>query len=507
MTTKTIRLKNPSEGIKALYQWIPISLILLTATALFTYRLGSESLWIDELFSIRDASLPTLVDVYEGVRQRPLYYLWLHVWMKLGSGDAWLRLPSVISAVVSVFLLYQLGRRIAGETEGLVAALLMSIAPLFIHHTQEVRMYVMSLGLGLAGTIFLANALLSPRSQKPSHKVMGSWALFRLLAIYTAPLNLMLLLPDAVLVLLRFRKERAVLFSFAAWASLVVLLWSPSVLSIAEAAAPTSEFTVSRAQYLDPPGLNNLVYPLKFWMVPLPIVRTGAAAHIFYRLFTLLVAGIVGAGLICKHKSPGLLWASAWFVFPLIPIIVFARISAQIWEPRYVLFVLPYLFILIAAGFTRLWRQWRIAAVVAAVIYLFGMSWALGDYYTVQNRQDYRFNVETIEQLEQSGDAIVWGYEWDEPLRYYYHGDAQTYWISMSDVETPEAIAPWLDQLPTGYERLWVVLEDTRPVFKEFKAAIADRYTVDKSFYYKRDSTVMLLTPTSASALPASGDR
>lgn len=507
MTTKTIQPDNHSKGVKALYRWLPIALILLIATALFTYKLGAEGLWIDELFSIRDASLPTLVDVYKGVRQRPLYYLWLHVWMKLGSGDAWLRLPSVISAIVSVFLLYRLGRRIAGETEGLIAALLMSIAPLFIHHTQEVRMYVMSLGLGLAGTIFLADALLSQPSQKPSQKVMGGWALFRLLAIYTAPLNLMLLLPDAVLVLLRFRKERAALFSFAAWASLVVLLWSPSVLSIAEAAVPTSEFAVSRAQYLAPPGLDNLVYPLKFWMVPFPIVRTGAAAHLFYRLFTLLVAGIVGAGLIRKHKSPGLLWASAWFVLPLIPIIVFARISAQIWEPRYVVFVLPYLFILIAAGFTRLWWHWRMAAIIAAAVYLFGMSWALGDYYTVQNRQDYRFNVETIEQLEQPGDAIVWGYAWEDPLRYYYHGDAKTYWISMSDVKTPEAIAPWLDQLPTDYERLWVVLDDTRPVFEEFKAAIASRYTVDESFYYKRDSMVMLLTPKSAPALPASGDR
>ncbi len=45
------------------------------------------------------------------------------------------------------------------------------------------------------------------------------------------------------------------------------------------------------------------------------------------------------------------------------------------------------------------------------------MSWALGHYYTAQNHDDYNFNVETIEQLEKPGDAIVWGYAWDDPLR------------------------------------------------------------------------------------------
>ena len=507
MTTKSLQPRNPSAGLKTLYQWLPISLILLTATALYIYQLGTESLWIDEFFSVRDASFPTLIDVYEKVRQRPLYYLILHVWMKLGSGDAWLRLPSVFSAIVSVFLLYRLGRRTVGETEGLIAALLMAIAPLFVHHTQEVRMYVMSLGLGLAGTLFLANALLIQPSQKPSQKVIAAWALFRLLAIYTAPLDLMLLLPDAILVLLRFRKERAVLFSFAAWASLVVLLWAPSVLSLAKAAAPTSDYAVSRAQYLDPPGLNNLVYPLKFWMVPNPVVGTGPVAHLFFKLFTLLVFGIVGAGLIRKHKSPGLLWSGLWYIIPLIPIVIFARISAQIWEPRYVLFVYPYLFILIAAGFTRLWQQWRVAAIVAAAIYLFGMSWALGHYYTTQNREDYKFNVATIEQSEQPGDAIVWGYEWDLPLRYYYRGDAEVYWRSMTNVKTPEAVDSWVSQLPTSYERLWVVLDDTRPVFKEFKAAIASAYTIEKSSYYKHDSMVMLLALKNAPTIPKPTDR
>ncbi len=53
-----------------------------------------------------------------------------------------------------------------------------------------------------------------------------------------------------------------------------------------------------------------------------------------------------------------------------------------------------------------------------------------------------------------------------------------------------------------GYGRLWVVLSDTRPVFKEFKAAIANGYTLKESVYYKHDSMVMLLTPKNAPTIP-----
>ncbi|MGC1308968.1 MAG: glycosyltransferase family 39 protein [Phormidesmis sp.] len=503
MTTQKLPSGKFNRGVAALPRWLPITLILTVATVLFTYQLGREGLWIDELYSIRDASQNPF-DVYQTTRKRPLYYLLLMGWMQLGSSDAWLRSLSVIFAIVSVFLIYRLGRRLAGEETGLVAASLLTLSPLFINHAQEVRMYVLSLCMGLAGTLFLTEALLTEPSQQPSQKSLAGWSFFRLLAIYTVPLNVTLLLPDVLIILLRFWRQRTVLIRFGAWLGLLLLLWSPTVLRVAAAARPNTEYAISRAKYLAPPGLNNLVYPLKFWMVAPQIVRTGPVAHLFYKAFTLLVAGVLGAGLIRKHKSPAVLWMLAWFVLPLIPIIIFSRISAQLWEPRYVLFVSPYLFLLIAAGFTRLWRQWKPAAAIALTLYLFAMAWALSYYYSVQNRSDYRFNVETIEQYEQAGDAIVWGYEWDEPLQYYYDGSADTYWLDMHDVETPGGVQQWVSQLPSeGYKRLWLVLDDPRPVTEEFETAIADKYQIEDKFKYEHLSAVMLLTPLDVPSIPA----
>ena len=493
--TKKLWAENLSPQSKTVSSWLPISLILFVAAVLFTYQLGSEGVWIDELFSIRDATSGSLIDVYRTTSTRPLYYLLLNLWIRFDSSEVWLRLPSVIFALISVFLIYRVGRRIASEAEGLVAATLLTLSPLFINHAQEIRMYVLSLCLGLAGTLFLVNALLIAPDQRPQQKTLAGWCLFRVLAVLTFPLNVTLLLPDAIAVLLRFRQERSVLFDFAKWSALLLLCFLPAVAPIAKDAAPSSAYAVDRSRYLAPPGLNNLIYPLKYWMVPPQVVRIGPVAHYFYKALTLPIAGLLGVALIQKHRSPALLYTAAWFVLPLVPIIIFSRIAAQIWEPRYVLFVSPYLFLLLAAGFMRLWRQWKIAAIVIAAVYTVGMGGAIAHYFTVQNRPDYRSNVETIERYEQPADAIIWGYEWDLPLQYYYDGSADTYWQAMQSIETTEDIQQWVSQFPTGYSRLWVVLDNSRKVYKDAQAAIAQDYTIQETYDYQQSSKVMLLVP------------
>lgn len=508
-----INTNNPSGSlyatIKARYPWLMIVLILIGATFLFTFRIGSEGLWIDEFSSIRGAaSHENLFEVYMASSIRPLYYVLLAIWMQFGTSDVWLRMLSVTLAVVSVFLIYRLGRRIAGEAEGLIAAMLLAASPLFINHAQEVRMYVLSLCMGLAGTLFLVNALLTERSQKPSHKLIGGWAVFRLLAMLSVPLNVTLLGADALFILLRFRKETDVLFNFAKWSLLLVVGWLPAIPPILSDASPTSAYAKDRTRYLDKPGLSNLVYPLKYWMVSPQVVYLSKPVGIFYKLFTLLVAGLMGAGLLQKPKTPAMIWMLGWLILPILPIIGFSFISAQLWEPRYVLFVCPYLFLLIAAGFTRLWRQWKVVAIASAIVYTIAMGVAIGHYYNVQNRSDYRFNVEAIEQIEQPGDGIVWGYEWDNPLTYYYDGNNEAYWRPMFDIQTTDGIAPWINQLPTDHDRLLVVLDDTRPTKGAFEEAIAKAYNVEETIEFQAWSKLLVLTPlespaTTATASPA----
>ena len=123
-----IQLKHP-------WRWMPIALILILAAVLYGYQLGGESLSIIESYSIGSAKGPL------NHFNRPLYFWLLRGWMYFGVNDAWLRGLSVVFGVICVGLTYQLGKQLVNRTTGLMAALLLTVSPLAIYFTQEVRFY------------------------------------------------------------------------------------------------------------------------------------------------------------------------------------------------------------------------------------------------------------------------------------------------------------------------------------------------------------------------------
>ncbi|NEZ55985.1 glycosyltransferase family 39 protein [Adonisia turfae] len=476
-------------------QWLPITLLMLLATVLYFYRINAEGLWLDELSSIEDSQLPAIQSGRNLLR--PLYYILLTGWKQFGSSDAWLRSLSVVFAIASIFLIYRLGYRLLGKVEGVVAAAFLAFSPLFINHVQEVRMYVLSACLGIAGTWYLAKALMEEPTDKtgaPSHVSLAAWCIFRWLAILAVPLNVVLLLPDVVIYGLRFRQQRAALIRFAGWLVLILVLWSPFVLSVFQAIAPDSTYA-SHHPGRNPPGLSNVVRTLKFWTVWPFSVQSDAIASSFYRFFTFLLAGLIGLALFQKHKSPQVLWAAAWFALPLLPILAFSYISIPIWVNRYLVFVSPYLFLLLAAGLSRLWRQWRLAAIVVSLAYLIAVSGGLVRYYTVQDRPDYKFIVETIEQYEQPEDVVVWSlFARKLVLNHYYQGSLEIYSNKSRGVKSEAEIGQWLDNFPDAPTRLWLVLKVKEQDYPNFEQQIKAQYNVEETFAYEQGSKVLLLT-------------
>ena len=72
----------------------------------------------------------------------PLYYALLHGWAALlGTGPTALRLLSVVVGVLTIPLLYLVARRMLSARAALLAAFLLTINPLHVYYSQEVRMY------------------------------------------------------------------------------------------------------------------------------------------------------------------------------------------------------------------------------------------------------------------------------------------------------------------------------------------------------------------------------
>jgi len=132
--------------------------ITLLALALRLWHLSGQSLGYDEGYSIALArqSLGAIAAQTAADIQPPLYYDLLHFWMQLfGSSEAAVRSLSLLFGLLTVPLLYALGRRLFGPATGLLAALLGAISPFWIWYAQEARNYTLVTFLGVLSSYLL----------------------------------------------------------------------------------------------------------------------------------------------------------------------------------------------------------------------------------------------------------------------------------------------------------------------------------------------------------------
>ncbi|MGD1712238.1 glycosyltransferase family 39 protein [Dapis sp. BLCC M172] len=478
-------------------QWIPITLILLLATGLYFYNLGTESMWVDELYSINDAKVKVSL-----FRIRPIYYILLKFWMLFGTSDSWLRSLSVVFGLASVFLIYQLGRRVAGEGAGLIAALLLALSPIFINFAQMVRMYSLGTCLALGGSLALVHAL-----ENPTNSSMAWWACTRALMNMTAPLNATLLLPDILIFCWKFRKQRDVLLRFGKWALVGFVLWLPSLWTLVSntigfltgALNITAKVETSSSRHAFP-SITEVIRKLRHFTA-FPFPSTSKAISLFYQAYTIILLFLLSFGLIKKHRSGKLLWMAAWAFIPAAMIFL---VSQRLWIDRYLLFVCPYVLILLAAGFMRVWNLQRIVAIVIAIIYLFATTNGLVRFYTVQDRQDWRGIAQVINTIEKPGDKIVLSIGSEKmttALTHYYNGTASIYRkdiCSILEVDKTDLEVELSNLLPI--ERLWLVCQrDFDPSL--FEETFGDKLKLEKhweftneQFYREKDLMYLFLT-------------
>ncbi|NEP88163.1 MAG: hypothetical protein F6K18_15730 [Okeania sp. SIO2C2] len=480
-------------------QWMPITLILLLATGLYIYQLGTESMWVDELYSINDAK--GNISLF-GIR--PIYYILLKFWMLFGTSDSWLRSLSVVFGLASVFLIYQLGRRVSGEGTGLIGALLLTLSPLFINFAQMVRMYSLGTCLAIGGSLALVYAL-----ENPTNYSMAWWAGTRVLMNITAPLNATLLLPDILIFCLKFRQQRDVLFRFGKWVLVGLVLWFPSLWALVSSTIGflTSALTISDKVETSSsrhafPSILEVIRKLRHFTA-FPFPSTSKAISLFYQAYTIILLFLFSFGLIKKHRSGKLLWIAAWAFIPAAMIFL---VSQRLWIDRYLLFVCPYILILLAAGFMRVWNLQRTVAIVIAIIYLFATTNGLVRFYTVQDRQDWRAIAQVINVTEKPGDKIVLSIGSEKmttALAHYYHGTASIYRkniCSISEVNKTDLEVELSNLLPI--ERLWLVCQRD---FDQtlFEKTFGDQLKVEKhwaftneQFYREKDLMhLFLATP------------
>ncbi|MCL5428279.1 MAG: glycosyltransferase family 39 protein [Chloroflexi bacterium] len=165
---------------------ISILLILVLATLLRLINAESDPFWVDERGHLEVALSADISDLFTGVREHaaaaPLDYLLLRFYQRLTGAETRfeLRLPYVFYGLLSVYLIYQLGRLIFNPIIGLIGAYTMSISAFHVYYSQEVRFYSLSALIGLLSTLLFLTAW-----KRPSWLRWVLWGFVCLLGLYT----------------------------------------------------------------------------------------------------------------------------------------------------------------------------------------------------------------------------------------------------------------------------------------------------------------------------------
>lgn len=159
-----------------------IFILMGVAACLFLYRIDVAPLGLDEAISYFRSKLPYKQMFQYTVsidKHTPLYYGLLHLWLLFEQTEFWLRSLSVVWAVLTVPLVYLLGRVIGGPRVGVVVAILFVTAPFHVRYAQEARMYTMLTFFASLAMLGLALALKQRDDPAPPWIGAGLGAVWR----------------------------------------------------------------------------------------------------------------------------------------------------------------------------------------------------------------------------------------------------------------------------------------------------------------------------------------
>jgi hypothetical protein len=262
----------------------------------------------------------------------PLHYLLAWVVVHLGGGLDALRLVSLACAVAAIPLIAALAERLVGARRALAATAFACASWVFLFHALFGRMYALFL---LAATAsFLALAV----------RRWGWWAVATLAMLAAHPYGALALVGQ--LGYLAFARARAAV----PWAALVVLGALPLWYAYAVLAGRYGEGDgpKSTGEYV-----REAAGDLSAGYLPL--------------LAVFVVLAIVGFARVPRRA----LVAAA--VLPAAAALVLATVTSASPESRHLIFVLPFVAVLVAAGLPR---AGRVAVPLAAALIVFELAWA-----------------------------------------------------------------------------------------------------------------------------------
>jgi uncharacterized membrane protein len=461
-------------------------LILIVYFFLAFYRIGHQSLWVDEVRSLEVAS-PAGSPLTGAILLRgqgPLYFILLHLWAKLAAGEAFLRALSALLGSIAVLLTYLLGCRLCNQRAAKIGATLFATSPILIWYSQEVRYITLLITAALLTMLIFVRALSSKRLQ--------CWLLYccsLILAISAFPTNIFLSVTQG-LYLIRSPCRRPLLRKWAVCQLPVLalfVLWMNNghVRQLGEdwyklfmQITTSSEKLASLApeERLSTGGSREftvMAFPYTFFAFSTgfslgPSLRelhssTSLTSILLPHAFILVISGLLfgnlfllGVATLWHRPNPGTFLA-LWLAVPIIGVLgISALIPEMAYNVRYVAMGLPAYFLILASGIAGFRRPMMRIVLLAAVLLVNGLSLANYYYNPRYSREDAKSAARLLEAEAHPRDVIlVVGST--EALEYYYRGSLPIVSWDEKTIHNQAALLDRVEELSQAHDQAWFV--------------------------------------------------
>jgi mannosyltransferase len=214
---------TPAAAQSSRARWLLGGIIILGAAIRFS-TLDQQSFWLDEAttWGIVSHGLGHVLSAVPKTESTPpLYYVLVWLWSRVfGTGEVGLRSFSALCGTLTIPVMWAVGRRLASERIGLVAALVTAVNPLLFWYSQEARTYSLLVLLSALSLLAFLRAL-----EQPSIGRLVVWGAICALTVLAHYFGAFVVVGEAVwlLVALRRRGSLTAAGAVAALAPIVVV--------------------------------------------------------------------------------------------------------------------------------------------------------------------------------------------------------------------------------------------------------------------------------------------
>lgn len=444
--------------------------ILLAGLALRLYHLDFRALWWDEGLSLFFARLDYAANARFAVTladtNPPIYRLLLGQWINLVGSSAWAaRLFSVFQSLILVAIVYAIARKLRfSPSVSLIAAGLAAASPMLVYYGQEAKGYSLVAVAG-AASVLLWLHLHQAAPQSPLGKRIGLlwvlWAACLILALGSHYIAVFLVLTEnlwtLVLTLPTWRVQPRAWV--AHWAT---MLGAQAVVAVAMLPFVILTFKGTTASVQGQTGsFDNLNTPALFARLTLELTQGPTADGAWAWLIAPLIIVVACLGFIGLNRRVRWLLAS-WIVIPL-GLGLALNAYHEFFFPRFVLYTLPAILILVANGLTQLVQRLQLllprpvwqAALVAGLLVLWWPS-LVSHYDTpTQPGEDWRPVADAVRPLMRPGDAAIYVWGWIPGYLDAYLPPAPSPAYSLGFF-TPQGLDADMQTITANRQRLWL---------------------------------------------------